>query len=115
VLDDLIQTSPRSHFDFYVSRKRVVMYVNGEQRLCNNFGEGNDLTMAETAVGFNNALYHSSAEHNEMLLDFADRTGQYYYLQNSIFLDMHSWDNLGFEENVGLPESFEDQCYTYEP
>lgn len=115
VLDDLIQVAPRAHFDFYISRSRVVMYVNGEQRLCNDFGEGNDLTMAEASVGFNNALYHSSAEHTEMQVDFADRTGQFYYLQNSIFLDMHAWDNLGFEENVGLPDSFEEQCYTYQP
>jgi hypothetical protein len=115
ILDDLIQHAPRSHFDFYISRNRVVMYVNGEQRLCNDFGP-EALTMAEASVGFNDALYHSSAEHGELTMPFADRSGQLHYLQNLVFADQHAWDNVGFEEDVGLPSSFSDaDCYTYAP
>jgi hypothetical protein len=115
VLDDLIQMAPRSRFDLYISRQRLIMYVNGEQRICNDFGP-QKLTMAEAAVGFNDALYHSSAEHSELTASFADRSGQLYYLNNSIFEDLHSWDNVGFEENVGLPSTFSDaDCYTYKP
>jgi len=91
------------------------MYVNGQQRLCNDFGP-EKLTMAEAAVGFNDALYHSSAEHTELTVDFADRSGQLYYLNNTIFADTHTWDNLGFDENVGLPSGFvQGDCYTYSP
>ena len=51
-----------------------------------------------------------------MLFDFADRTGQLYYLNNTIYAEPHSWDNLGFEENVALPDSYSDaDCYTYKP
>ncbi|HKO52818.1 MAG TPA: hypothetical protein VJV79_34155 [Polyangiaceae bacterium] len=115
ILDDLIQVAPASHFDFYISRQRIIMYVNGQQRMCNDFGP-QPLTMAEAAVGFNEALYHSSAEHTEMLFDFADRTGQLYYLNNTIYAEPHTWDNLGFEENVALPDSYSDaDCYTYKP
>jgi len=115
VLDDLIQVAPRSHFDFYVSRQRLIMYVNGEQRLCNDFGPQR-LTMAEAAVGFNDALYHSDAEHDELTASFADRSGQLYYLQDAPFADPHTWDNVGFEEKVSLPSSFTDaNCYTYQP
>lgn len=115
VLDDLIQQAPRARFDLYVTRSRLVMYVNGQQRICNDFGP-QKLTMAEAAVGFNDALYHSSAEHTELTASFADRSGQLYYLNNSIYEDLHSYDNVGFEENVSTPSDFSDaDCYTYAP
>lgn len=115
LFDDLLQQAPRAHFDIYVSRQRLVMYVNGEQRLCNDFGPER-LTMAEAAVGFNDALYHSSAEHTELTVSFADRSGQLYYLENTLYADAHTWDNVGFEEGVSLPSSYTDaDCYTYAP
>jgi hypothetical protein len=91
------------------------MYVDGEQRICNDFGPER-LTMAEGAVGFNTALYHSSAEHSELTVDFADRSGQLYWLQNTLFAYQHTWDNVGFEEGVQLPSSYSDaDCYTHQP
>jgi hypothetical protein len=115
VLDDYIQMAPRVRFDLYVSRSRLIMYVNGEQRICNDFGP-QKLTMAEAAVGFNDALYHSSAEHTELTASFADRSGQLFYLNNVIYEDLHTWDNVGFEENVQTPTGFSDaDCYTYKP
>ena len=115
ILDDVIQMAPRVRFDVYVSRQRLIMYVNGEQRICNDFGP-QPLTMAEAAIGFNDALYHSSAEHTELTDSFADRSGQLWYLNDTLFEDLHSWDNVGFEENVALPSSFSDaNCYTYAP
>ena len=115
VLDDLLQMAPRVHFDLYISRQRVVIYVNGQQRVCNDFGSER-LTMAEAAVGFNDALYHSSAEHSELTASFADRSGQLQYLRNTIYADQHTWDNVGFEENVATPSSFSDaDCYVHQP
>lgn len=115
VLDDYVQMAPRVRFDMYISRSRLVMYVNGEQRICNDFGP-QKLTMAEAAVGFNDALYHSSAEHTELTASFADRSGQLYYLQNTLYEDLHTYDNVGFEENVAMPSDFSDtDCYTYKP
>jgi hypothetical protein len=115
VLDDYIQTAPRVRFDMYISRSRLVMYTNGEQRICNDFGP-EKLTMAEAAVGFNDALYHSSAEHTELTVSFYDRSGQLYWLQNEIFADQHTYDNVGFEEHVGLPGSFRaTDCYVHKP
>mgnify|MGYP003471415546 CR=1 FL=1 len=113
LLDEYVQRAPRVRFDLYISRSRLVMYVNGEQRICNDFGPER-LTMAEAAVGFNDALYHSSAEHTELTLDFADRSGQLYYLQNTLYADQHTYDNVGFEEAVNLPGSFSpSDCYTH--
>ena len=115
ILDDVLDRAPRSHIDLYVSRQRLVMYVNGEQRICNDFGPER-LTMADVAVGFNDALYHSSAEHTELTASFADRSGQLDLLNNTIFAEMRSWDNVGFEENVPLPTSYDpSDCYTHAP
>lgn len=115
VLDELLYPAPNTHFDLYISRSRIVMYVNGEQRICNDFGPER-LSMAEGAVGFNSALYHSSAEHSELQADFADRRGQLYYLQNTVFADMLAYDNVGFEEGVGLPADYSGaDCYVHAP
>lgn len=115
MVDDVIDMAPRARFDIYASRSRLVMYVNGEQRICNDFGPER-LTMAEAAVGFNDALYHSMAEHGELHLDFADGTGLRQIVNNTIFADQKTWDNVGFEEDVPLPSSYRaDDCYTHVP
>jgi hypothetical protein len=115
MLDDVLNMTPRTHFDVYISRSRVVVYVNGQQRICNDFGSER-LTMAEAAVGYNLALYHSSAEHSEYTVSFSDHSGELQYLNNTIFAEQHSYDNVGFEEGVGLPSSYSDaDCYTHAP
>jgi hypothetical protein len=114
VLDDQMLVSPKTRYVFYISKSRVVMYVNGQQRVCNNFAK-EKLSMAEGALGFGQVLYHSSAERVEFTRSFNDRTGQYYYLENTPFLDVRSWDNMGYSEGVKLPESFDETlCYTYQ-
>ena len=115
VLDEYINMAPRIRFDMYVSRSRMVMYANGQQRICNDFGP-QKLTMADAAVGFNHALYHSAAEWHEFTVSFSDHSGQLQYLRNLPFADQGTWDNLGFEEGVSLPDGYSDaDCYTYAP
>jgi len=112
VLDDQMMVSPRTRMDLFIRRDRVVAYVNGEQRVCNDF-PNDRLTMAEGAVGFSQVLYHSAAEHLELRESFDDRSGQLYYLYNTPFVDSRTWDNLGVEEDVAaLPPSFDaSACY----
>jgi len=111
VLDDQLLISPRTRMDLYVRRDRVVVYVNGEQRVCNDF-PNSPLTMAEAAVGFGQVLYHSAAEHLELRAEYFDRTGQIYYLWNTPFVDQRTWDNLGVGENVAQPPGFDAAaCY----
>ncbi|HYV50110.1 MAG TPA: hypothetical protein VFA20_34880 [Myxococcaceae bacterium] len=106
VLDDQMLISPRTRMDLFVRRDRVVAYVNGEQRVCNDF-PNQPLTMAEGAVGFSQVLYHSAAEHLELREDFDDRSGQIYYLFDTPFVDSRTWDNLGVEEGVASPPDFD--------
>ena len=113
MLDDQLLIAPRTRFDVYIRRDRVVLYANGEQRLCNDF-PSHKLTMAEAAVGFGHVLYHSAAERMEFRADYWDRTGQHYYLNNTPFIDARAWDSLGYEEGVGAPEGFNSAaCYVH--
>jgi hypothetical protein len=107
ILDDQQLMAPRTRFDVFVRRDRVVLYVNGEQRICNELGLKGKLTMAEGALGFGQVYYHSAAERDEFNRNYWDRRGQRYYLENSPFVDVRSWDNVGYDEHVGLPNGFD--------
>lgn len=114
ILDDQLLIAPATRYDMYVRRDRVILYVNGEQRLCNDFPR-TPLTFAEAALGFGQVLYHSSAERQEFLADFWDRSGQVYYRSNTPYADVRSWDNLGFAENVAAPPGFDaGRCYVHQ-
>ena len=111
ILDDQLLISPRARFDAFIKRDRVVLFVNGKQRLCNDFPNA-ALTMPEAAVAFGQVLYHTAAERLEFSRDYDDRTGQRYYLENAPYVDERDWDNVGFESNVATPADFDaTQCY----
>lgn len=113
VLDDRTVLSPRTKIALFIRRDRVVMYVDGEQRLCNDFPT-NKLTMAEAALGFGQVLYHSTAERVEFSRDYWMRTGQRYYLENTPYVDERTWDNMGFDEHVGAPANFDaTKCHVH--
>lgn len=106
MLDDLQQTAPRVHWDLYIRRNRVILYANGKQRLCNDF-PAHALTMAEGALAFSQVLYHSAAERMEFSVDYWLKTGQRYYLTDAPYADVRAWDNLGYDEHVQPPASFD--------
>jgi hypothetical protein len=110
MLDDKLLVNPRTRFDVYVRRDRIVVFVDGERRLCNDFGSRR-LTMAEGAVAFGSVLYHSTAERGEFNASYWPRTAQRYYLENTPYLDERGWDNMGFDENVDVPAFDTNTCY----
>ncbi len=111
VLTDQLLIAPRTRFDAWVRRDRLVLYVNGQQRVCNDFGSSR-LTMAEAAVAVGQVLYHSAAERLEFARSFNLRTGQRYYLENLPYVDEREWDNVGFQAGVAAPADFEPaRCY----
>jgi hypothetical protein len=106
ILDDQQQVSPRTKYDLYIRNNRIIMYVNGQARLCNDFTTPTTtLNIADAAVGFHQVLYHSSAEFVERFTD-PDRGAAYYYRYNAPWIDHRTWDNMGFEENVAAPSDF---------
>lgn len=113
MLDDQMLVAPSARYDLYIRRDRVVMYVEGEQRLCNDFPQV-ALTMAEGALGFGQVLYHSLAERIELHAEYWDRTGQRYYLENTPFIDARAWDDVGYTEHVPAPPGFDgSRCYVH--
>jgi hypothetical protein len=114
-LDDQMNAFQRTRFDVFIRRDRVVIYVEGEQRICQEL-DPTAMTMAEGALGFWHILYHTSAEFNDLRQGFATanpRTGQHNILHNVPFGDQRTYDNVGFQENVGLPANFDSmRCYT---
>jgi hypothetical protein len=108
-LDDELNVWQKTRFDVFIRRDRVVIYVKGQQRICQNM-KSSPLTMAEGALGFWHVLYHTSAEHIEIVRGLAGDnplTGQRHLIWNTPFADQRAYDNMGFKENVGLPETFD--------
>jgi hypothetical protein len=111
IADDAMVIAPRTKVELFIRRDRVILSIDGEQRLCNDFPTAK-LTMAEGALGFGQVLYHSTAERVEFSRDYWMRTGQRYYLENTPYVDERTWDNMGFEERVAAPEGFDaGRCY----
>jgi hypothetical protein len=109
LLDDKMSVWSRTRFDVFIRRDQVIMYVDGEQRLCSNLS-ASPLTMAEGALGFWHILYHTTAEFLEIRAGNPSAnpyTGQHHMLHNSPFASQRSWDNVGFRENVTAPAGFD--------
>ena len=52
ILDDQQLASPRTKYDLYIRNNRIIMYVNGQARLCNDFTTPTTtLNIADAAVG----------------------------------------------------------------
>jgi hypothetical protein len=114
MLDDKLGlNTQRTTFDVYLSRTRLVMYVDGKQRLCDDF-PSQSLTMHDAALGYGQVLYHSAAERNEFTRSYYDKSAQKYWLNNTPYVDEHTWDNIGNQQSVKLPSDFDaSKCYKY--
>jgi hypothetical protein len=114
ILDDQQLASPRTKYDLYIRNNRIIMYVNGTARLCNDFTTPTTmLNIADAALGFHQVLYHSSGEFIERF-DDPDRGAAYHYRYNSPWIDQRTWDNMGFEENTAAPADFNpNTCFVH--
>jgi hypothetical protein len=113
-LDDELAVWQKTRFDVFVRRDRVVVFVEGQQRICQEL-TAKPLTMAEAALGFWHVLYHSSAEFLEIRQNGGSdnpKTNQHHIMHNTPFADERAFDNVGFRENVSLPANFDPSvCY----
>jgi hypothetical protein len=121
MIDHQNLTAPTTRFDVFVRRGRVIVYVDGQQKLCNDFDPAL-MTMSEAMVGFGQVLYHTSAEHNEIESEANAPSGTvprfHYIYDNAKYFDRRDWDSLGFEDNVAPPASGpaafdESACYKH--
>lgn len=108
-LDDQTNIWQKARFDVFVRRDRVVIYVEGQQRICQEL-DPKAMTMAEVGVGFWHILYHTSAEFTEIRAgdQTADpQTDQHHIMHNTPFADWRAYDNVGIREDIGLPADFD--------
>jgi hypothetical protein len=111
LMDDRIKATVRTRFDVYVRRDRVVVYIEGKQKVCADFA-ATPLDMAEAAVAFGNVFYHSASDRYDLTIRGYD--AQHNYLDNLPFVDTRSWDNVGFDEHSATPADFQEgRCGTY--
>jgi len=109
-LDDELNVWQKTRFDVFVRRDRVVIYVKGKQKICQNLTDS-PLTMAEGALGWWHVLYHSSAEFLEIRGNSAGANPsslQSHLMHNTPWADQRAYDNIGFKEDVALPDDFDD-------
>jgi hypothetical protein len=106
LFDSQLFVAQRARYDVYVSRTKAILYADGVQKVCDDFAS-HPLVMAEAAVGLGHVFYHSGAERQEMTGSLWVRTGQNYYLHDTPFVDVRSFDNVGIEEGASLPLSFD--------
>jgi len=112
LFDEKLFVSQKATFDVYMNRTLVVVYLDGVQKACDNFAR-HPLTMAEGAIGLGQVFYHSQAERVELTGPQQVRTGQNYYLHDSPFVHAGSFDNVGIQDSVSLPGSFDPApCFT---
>lgn len=107
-LDDQTNIWQKTRFDVFVRRDRVVIYVEGEQRICQDL-DPSSMTMAEAAVGFWHILYHTSAEFGEIRRGTQSdnpQTTQHHVMHNTPFADWRGYDNVGIREDLPLPDNF---------
>jgi hypothetical protein len=113
-LDDQTHVFQKARFDVFVRRDRLVIYVEGQQRICQNL-DPSSMTMAEAAVGFWHVLYHTSAEFTEMRAGEESanpQTAQHHLLHNTPFADWRGYDNVGIREDIPLPAGFDaSRCF----
>lgn len=97
----------QTHFDAYVNRERMVLYINGRMAACWNFDATRPLTMNRAKVVYGQVLYHTDAEYGDIHKaqnGYSRRTGQFHYVMNTPASDTKTWDSVGESEGVAIPD-----------
>jgi hypothetical protein len=128
LLDDQMAANQMAKMDLYIRNDRLIMYINGQQRMCTTFyytkpdqngnpvPVGYKLSMAEGGLALGQILYHSMAEVNTMTRDDWLYTGQRHYRKNIPFADPRSFDNVGWQESTTPPADFNSaNCVDWTP
>jgi hypothetical protein len=107
LLEPFDQFAPLTHFDVFVRKDRVVLFINGRQAFCSDF-KTRKLESKYMLPIYGNVLYHSSAEYKEQYLDSTPvgSTGLFQYFQNTPIADTRIWDSVGQSQNLEIPALF---------
>ena len=105
LLDNFLLPGVPAHFDVYVRRNRVVVYVNGRQGVCWNLDR--PLLMDRAKIVYGQVLYHTRGEAEEIhhaIAGYSQPTGQFHYVMNMPAVDTRTWDLVGESHGVTVPD-----------
>jgi hypothetical protein len=106
------QQQPLTHFDVFVRKDRMVLFINGRQAHCWDLTQ-RPLTMEVGQIVYGQVLYHSDAEVAEHF--YPRRTAEtpwrppmasFHYSLNTVAADHRAWDAVGYAEKLLIPEFF---------
>ena len=112
IIEPFDQQQPLTHYDVFVRRNRMVLFVNGRQAHCWDMAQRN-LTMNVGHIVYGQVLYHTDAEVEEQY--YPQRTaaapwrgpsGSFHYSLNTIAADHRAWDAVGHSEKIEIPALF---------
>ena len=115
ILEPGDQQNPLTHFDIFVRKDRMLLFVNGRQAVCWDLA-ATPLTMKYGLPMYGSVLYHSDAEYGEWYrpesLYSNDANGLFHYMMNTPAADVRSWDAVGQSEKIEIPSLFNFEAAT---
>ena len=112
IIEPFDQQQPLTHFDVFVRRNRMVLFVNGRQAHCWDISQ-RPLTMSAAQIVYGQVLYHSDAEVIEQFFPqrgaeniYRPPAGSFYYSLNAVAADHRAWDAVGHSEKIEIPALF---------
>jgi hypothetical protein len=119
LLEPFDQLAPLTHFDVFVRKDRVVLFINGRQAFCSDF-KNRKLESQYMLPIYGNVLYHTSAEYKEQYQYDpsvpAGQTGLFQYFLNTPIADTRAWDSVGQSQNLEIPALFKfDEAACFAP
>ena len=103
------QQAPLSHFDIFVRRDRVILFINGRQAWCGDLSD-RPLAMQYGKISYGSVLYHSSAETIAAYVGVEEYQGavggSFHYIMNTPWADTRAWDAAGESEKIDIPPQF---------
>jgi hypothetical protein len=119
LLEPFDQLAPLTHFDVFVRKDRVVLFINGRQAFCSDF-KNRKLESQYMLPIYGNVLYHTSAEYKEQYQYDpsvpAGQTGLFQYFLNTPISDTRIWDSVGQSQNIEIPALFKfDEAACFAP
>jgi hypothetical protein len=112
VVEPFDQVHPLTHFDVFVRRNRMVLFINGRQAACWDMSQ-RPLTMSVGQIVYGQVLYHTDAEVNEYYYPKRVPTdlyrmpmGNFNLTLNTPAADHRAWDAVGHAEKLDIPALF---------
>jgi hypothetical protein len=112
LLEPFDQQAPLTHFDVFVRKDRMVLFINGRQAACWDLTT-RPLAMDYGLIVYGQVLYHSDAEYDEYHVPgrtasnpYQSPRGLFHYSMNTVAADTRAWDAVGHAEKIDIPPLF---------